>query len=93
MHAGAAAAFRILHQQHEALGAGRRRCVQDNCGDTFSPTQFGLFGALAVLLATFFGIIVPSLKVVEVKREHIGAHRPPRAAEAPARVPLQRSLS
>src|SRR5208282_4128291 len=35
----------------------------DSCGDTLSPTQFGFW---AFLLATFFGIIVPSLKVVEV---------------------------
>src|SRR5438034_9945120 len=38
--------------------------VHDNCGDTFSPTQFGLFDKL---LATFLGIICPSLKVVDVK--------------------------
>ena len=37
---------------------------QDSCGDTLSPTQFGLLPAF--LLATFFGISVPSLKVVEV---------------------------
>src|ERR1700730_4298567 len=35
---------------------------QDSCGDTLSPTQFGFCG---FLLATFFGIMVPSLKVVE----------------------------
>src|ERR1019366_2253704 len=40
--------------------------VHDNCGDTSSPTQLGLFGTFAVLLATFFGSMVPSLKVVEV---------------------------
>src|SRR4051812_40110170 len=39
----------------------------DNCGDTFSPTQFGLCGLLAWLLATFCGIMVPSLNIVEVK--------------------------
>src|SRR5438105_3346937 len=33
----------------------------------FSPTQFGLCGLLAWLLATFCGIIVPSLNIVEVK--------------------------
>src|SRR5438034_1556235 len=38
--------------------------VHDNCGDTFWPTQFGLFDKL---LATFLGIIWPSLKVVDVK--------------------------
>src|SRR5262249_55511989 len=38
--------------------------LQDNCGDTFCPTQFGLFDRL---FATFLGIIWPSLKVVEVK--------------------------
>src|SRR5262245_28750604 len=37
--------------------------VHDNCGDTFSPTQFGFCG---FLLATFLGIIWPSLKVVDV---------------------------
>src|SRR5207302_8671866 len=41
--------------------------LQDNCGDTLSPTQFGLFGALAALLATFFGIILPSAKVVDLR--------------------------
>src|SRR6185295_17665816 len=40
--------------------------VHDNCGETFSPTQLGFFGAFAVLLATFLGSMVPSLKVVEV---------------------------
>src|SRR5438067_4568 len=35
----------------------------DNWGETFSPTQFGL---LDKLLATFFGIIWPSLTVVDV---------------------------
>jgi hypothetical protein len=34
--------------------------LQDNCGETLSPTQFGLVGALALLLATFFGMILPS---------------------------------
>src|SRR5437899_1565526 len=38
--------------------------VHDNCGETFWPTQFGLFDKL---LATFRGIIWPSLKVVDVK--------------------------
>src|SRR6516225_1963783 len=38
--------------------------VQDSSGDTLSPTQFGFW---AFLLATFFGIMVPSLKVVEVR--------------------------
>src|ERR1700722_14398973 len=38
---------------------------QDSCGDTFSPTQFGLF-PLVSALATFLGIIVPSLKVDDV---------------------------
>src|ERR1700674_4843260 len=36
--------------------------VHDSCGETLSPTQFGFCG---FLLATFFGIMVPSLKVVE----------------------------
>src|SRR6266704_4612715 len=38
--------------------------VHDNCGETFSPTQFGLFDKL---LATFRGIIWPSLIVVDLK--------------------------
>src|SRR6516162_2254291 len=38
--------------------------LQDNCGDTFWPTQFGLFDKE---LATFLGIIWPSLKVVDVR--------------------------
>src|SRR2546425_3977163 len=40
--------------------------THDNCGETLSPTQFALFGAFALLLATFVGIIWPSLKVVEL---------------------------
>src|SRR5437764_10122974 len=39
--------------------------THDSCGDTFSPTQFALFGALALLLASFTGNIWPSLKVVD----------------------------
>src|SRR5215208_1842150 len=39
----------------------------DNCGDMFSPTQFGFCGLLAWLLAIFCGIIVPSLNIVDVK--------------------------
>src|SRR5215472_5552784 len=35
--------------------------AHDNCGETLSPTQFGLLG---LLLASFFGIMAPSLKVV-----------------------------
>src|ERR1700755_2703670 len=35
---------------------------QESCGDTLSPTQFGFAG---FLFATFFGISVPSLKVVD----------------------------
>src|SRR4051812_12166535 len=38
----------------------------DSCGETFSPTQFAFCGKFALLLATFFGIIWPSLKVVDV---------------------------
>src|ERR1700741_4372842 len=37
--------------------------VHDNCGDTLSPTQLGLFFELAWLLAIFFGIILPSWNV------------------------------
>src|SRR5215208_653807 len=40
--------------------------TQDNCGETFSPTQCGFCGKFALLLATFGGIIWPSLKVVDV---------------------------
>jgi hypothetical protein len=40
--------------------------LQDSCGYALSPTQFGLLGALAVLLAVFFGIILPSAKVVDL---------------------------
>src|SRR5262249_55111551 len=40
--------------------------LQDNCGDIFSPTQFGLLGRLAVLSATRFGMILPSAKVVDL---------------------------
>ena len=43
--------------------------VQDNCGETFSPTQFGFVGAFAALLAAFFGIMVPSLNVVDVSEK------------------------
>jgi hypothetical protein len=39
---------------------------QDNCGDAFSPTQFGLLGAFAVELAIFFGIILPSWNVLDL---------------------------
>src|SRR5437763_13582837 len=39
--------------------------TQESCGETFSPRQFGLFGSFAGLLPTFFGIIAPSLNVVE----------------------------
>src|SRR5215510_15995813 len=39
--------------------------THDSCGETFSPTQFGLFGAFALLLAAFTGSIPPSLNVVE----------------------------
>src|SRR5438128_12060913 len=37
--------------------------VQESCGDTFSPTQLGFCG---LALATFRGIIWPSLNVVDV---------------------------
>src|SRR3954471_19029326 len=40
--------------------------THDSCGETFSPTQCLFCGKLALLLATFFGIICPSLKVVDV---------------------------
>src|SRR5215212_5093533 len=38
----------------------------DNCGETFSPRQFAFCGKFTLLLATLFGIIWPSLKVVDV---------------------------
>src|SRR3984893_10802961 len=43
--------------------------VQDSCGETFSPTQFGLVGAFAALLAAFFGIMVESLNVADVSEK------------------------
>jgi hypothetical protein len=64
--AGAAAAFGIAHQQNEALGAVRN-VLHDNCGEMFSPTQFGLLGRLARLSATRFGMILPSAKVVDLR--------------------------
>src|SRR6516162_11379133 len=39
--------------------------VQENCGETFSPTQFGLL-PVVLALAAFFGSMVPSLKVDEL---------------------------
>src|SRR5262250_936498 len=39
--------------------------THDSCGDTFSPTQFALFGAFALLLAALTGSIPPSLNVVD----------------------------
>src|SRR5436305_15122645 len=39
--------------------------IQDNCGETFSPRQFGFCGSFAWLLPNFLGIIWPSLKVVD----------------------------
>src|SRR5262245_4606694 len=56
--------------------------VHASCGDTFSPTQFGLFG---VLLATFFGISWPSLKVLDVRVNGSAAAAP--AANARIRAP------
>ena len=38
--------------------------LQCSSGDTFSPTQFG-FLFTALVLATFFGIILPSWKVFD----------------------------
>src|SRR6185312_9211128 len=56
---------------------------QESCGDMFSPTQLGL---PAVLFATFFGIICPSLKVVEVRAKGSAAEAPPFQAKARARA-------
>src|SRR5262245_30429033 len=39
--------------------------THDSCGETFSPTQFALFGAFALLFAALTGSIPPSLNVVE----------------------------
>ena len=39
--------------------------LQCNSGETFPPTQFGLVAMMAWLLATFFGIILPSAKVFD----------------------------
>jgi hypothetical protein len=41
--------------------------LHENSGETLSPTQFGLFGWFALLLATLFGMILPSSKVVNFK--------------------------
>ena len=49
--------------------------VQDSCGETLSPTQFGLVGAFAWLLATFFGIMVAVLERRRCQREDIGSIR------------------
>ena len=47
----------------------------DSCGDTFSPTQFGFGIAGLETLATLRGIIVPSLKVVEVSAKGAAAEK------------------
>src|SRR5437870_11972370 len=52
--------------------------VHDNCGDTFWPTQFGLFDKL---LAIFRGIIWPSLRVVDVKVNGSAARTVPAIAK------------
>ena len=49
--------------------------VQDSCGETFSPTQFGFVGAFAALLAAFFGIMVAVLECRRGQREDIGRIR------------------
>src|SRR4051812_17373026 len=58
---------------------------QESCGEVLSPTQLGL---PAVLLATFFGIIVPSLKVVEVRVNGSAAHAAPPPHKASASAPV-----
>src|SRR6516165_4495590 len=40
--------------------------LHENCGETFSPTQFGLL-PVVLALAAFLGSMVPSLKVVELR--------------------------
>src|SRR5258708_7310675 len=58
---------------------------QESCSDIFSPTQLAL---PAVLFATFFGIIWPSLKVVEVRANGSAAEAPPLQAKASASAPI-----
>jgi hypothetical protein len=40
--------------------------LHENCGETLSPTQFGFVAILVLLLAVFFGMILPSAKVVDL---------------------------
>src|SRR5882672_6765422 len=65
--------------------------THDNCGETFSPMQFSFCGKFARLLATFFGIISPSRKVVDDRANSFGCCAsavPPahRTAMPPARI-------
>ena len=66
------------------------------CGETFSPTQFALAGALAVLLATFFGIILPSAKVDDlierISAALAGAAVEPSAIAAAAMTPIRLAI-
>ena len=63
--------------------------THDNCGETFSPTQLAFCGKFALLLATFFGIIWPSLKVVDVSVKIFSwACAVPNAQENAKRIPL-----
>jgi hypothetical protein len=39
--------------------------LQENWGETLSPTQFGLLLPFAFVLETFFGISLPSAKVLD----------------------------
>src|SRR5215475_9533474 len=55
----------------------------DSCGDTLSPTQFGFAG---FLLATFFGISVPSLKVSDVSVNGSAAFAMPLTSHASTRA-------
>src|SRR6516165_2984732 len=65
INAGTAAAFGVDHQKTKVV-VPSGTLLQENCGETLSPTQFGLLLPFALVLATFFGIILPSAKVVDL---------------------------
>src|SRR5205807_414149 len=64
--------------------------IQDNCGETFSPRQFGFRGSFARLLPTFLGIIWPSLKVVDDNSKSFSCALAVPAAHKPAIPPARR---
>src|ERR1700730_8500290 len=59
----------------------------DSCGDTFSPTQFGLVPAV-LALAAFFGSMLPSLKVEEVNENTSAAKAGCAAYHDASAIPL-----